>query len=147
MCLTSCIAKCPKRNGSQKQFNDSQAGNPLFTGKEDLMTDKSSDPGLAKTLVQSLTAKGIRLLALDFDKTIVSVHTAGYWRQGTPKLVEQVRPCFKDLIQAALETTPRLHLAVVTYSMQPVLIRDVLRFALPTRLRHNYIHIIYIKLC
>jgi hypothetical protein len=84
---------------------------------------------LARTIVSSLVEKGIKVLALDFDKTIVAIHTAGFWTQPTSKLVEHVRPCFKALIQAGLDT--RLHLCVVTYSMQPALIRDVIRMALP----------------
>ena len=84
---------------------------------------------LAREAVSTLVDKGIKVLALDFDKTIVSVHTAGFWTQPTSKLVEHVRPCFKALIQAGLDT--RLHLCIVTYSMQPALIRDVIRMALP----------------
>ncbi|ELT91933.1 hypothetical protein CAPTEDRAFT_216461 [Capitella teleta] len=84
---------------------------------------------MAKSLVSSLVSKGVKLLALDFDKTIVSVHTAGCWRQGTSKLTEHVRPCFKALIKHALESP--LNICVVTYSMQPELIQDVLKYALP----------------
>ena len=87
------------------------------------------DTRLARTVATLLVAKGVKVLALDFDKTIVSVHTAGFWRQGTPNLAEHVRPCFKALIEAALDT--KLHVCVVTYSMQPMLIRDVLKLVLP----------------
>ena len=87
------------------------------------------DARMARQIINTLTTKGIKVLALDFDKTIVAVHTHGYWRQGTPKLVEQVRPCFRALMQAAIEK--KMHVCVVTYSMQPVLIRDVLKFVLP----------------
>ena len=86
---------------------------------------------LARAVVSTLVDKGIKVLALDFDKTIVSIHTAGFWTQPTSQLVEHVRPCFRALIQAGLET--RLHLCIVTYSMQPALIRDVIRMALPRR--------------
>ncbi len=92
---------------------------------------KEEDVRNAKKIVDLLIAKGIKVLALDFDKTIVDVHTAGYWRQGTLKLAEHVRPCFEALIRAALPT--ELHLCIVTYSMQPNLIRDVLRVVMPRR--------------
>ena len=92
----------------------------------------STEDQLAKNVVRELVEKGIKLLALDFDRTIVSVHTAGYWKQGTQKLVEHVRPCFRALIKAALESS--IHVCVVTYSTQIALIRDVLRLALVKRL-------------
>ncbi len=86
---------------------------------------------LARSIITTLLEKGIKLLALDFDRTIVSVHTSGYWKQGTPKLAEAVRPCFVALIRAALESS--MHVCVVTYSTQAALIRDVLKFVLPKR--------------
>lgn len=94
---------------------------------------KSDNTRIAKNIVATLLGKGIKVLALDFDKTIVSVHTAGFWKGGTPKLAEHVRPCFKALIQNTLDNC-KLHLCIVTYSMQPALIQDVLKFVLPRRL-------------
>lgn len=38
---------------------------------------KECDARLAKSIVDELVSKGIKVLALDFDKTIVDVHTAG----------------------------------------------------------------------
>ena len=99
----------------------------------------SAEDQLAKDVVRELVEKGIKLLALDFDRTIVSVHTAGYWKQGTQKLVEHVRPCFRALMKEALESN--LHVCVVTYSTQIALIKDVLKMALVKRsvqLVYNY---------
>ena len=90
------------------------------------------DSHTAKEIVSGLLAKGVKVLALDFDQTIVSVHTGGFWKGGTPKLVEHVRPAFTALIQEALESP--LHVCIVTYSMQPLLIYDVLKLVLPRRL-------------
>lgn len=87
---------------------------------------------MAKEVISLFVNKGIRLLALDFDKTIVTVHTAGYWRGGSPQLAEHVRPCFQALMAAALEQK-QLQLCVVTYSTQAQLIRDVLKLVLPKR--------------
>ncbi len=92
---------------------------------------ESADFEQAKKIINELVTKGIKVLALDFDKTIVDIHTAGFWRQGTQKLADRVRPCFEALIRAALPT--QLHVCVVTYSMQPNLIRDVLRTVMPRR--------------
>ena len=90
----------------------------------------NEDLQLARSVVATMADKGVRVLALDFDKTIVSVHTSGFWRGGTPRLAEHVRPCFVALIKAALDSN-RLYVCVVTYSMQPALIYDVLKLVLP----------------
>ncbi len=90
---------------------------------------EEADMGLARRVINTLVDKGVKVLALDFDKTIVSIHTCGFWQKGTPKLAEYVRPCFKALISAGLEK--KLFVCIVTYSRQPALIRDVLKLVLP----------------
>lgn len=89
----------------------------------------TADDRLARQIVEVMVEKGIKVLALDFDKTIIAIHTAGFWTEPTAKLAEYVRPCFKALIKAALDT--RLHLCIVTYSMQPALISDLIHMVLP----------------
>ena len=90
----------------------------------------SSDKFIASSAVTAFVRRGVKLVALDFDQTIVDIHTGGAWRGPSSSLVPHVRPCFKALIQAVLEE-PRLHLCVVTFSTQPGMIEDVLRAALP----------------
>ena len=85
----------------------------------------------AQEVVTGLANKGVKVLALDFDKTIVDVHTAGVWKGGSAKLAEHVRPCFRALMEAALSSKEEMFVSVVTYSMQPSLIKEVLKFALP----------------
>ena len=66
--------------------------------------------------VTHLLSSSINFLALDFDLTILSVHTGGAW-PGTPEeLSRHVRPVFYRLIEAALEAN--LAVAVVTFSPQ-----------------------------
>lgn len=86
--------------------------------------------GLARAIVRNLVRKGVKLLALDFDQTIVSIHTGGAWRGPSSKLAQHVRPCFRALMEAALELTD-LHVCVVTYSLQQCVIEDALKFVLP----------------
>ena len=62
---------------------------------------------------------------VDFDQTVVSIHTGGYWRYGSVRLIGYVRPCFRALLQAAV-VQPNLYICIVTYSSQPALIKDVL---------------------
>ncbi|XP_014661608.1 PREDICTED: uncharacterized protein LOC106804785 [Priapulus caudatus] len=84
---------------------------------------------LAKQLVSALISRGIKVIALDFDKTLITLHTGGAWRQGHARLAEFVRPCFRWLLPAALDGG--LHVCIVTYSMQLTLIYEVLKAALP----------------
>ena len=86
----------------------------------------------SKLIVESLIKNcGVRLLALDFDRTIVSIHTAGFWQYGPERLAAYVRPCFRKLMSASLKSS--MFVCVVTFSMQTDLIRNVLRIALPKR--------------
>lgn len=85
---------------------------------------------IARAIVHGLIRKGIKLLALDFDLTIVGLHTGGAWRGPVHQLAQHVRPCFRALMEAALETDI-LHLCIVTYSLQQGLIQDLIRSILP----------------
>ena len=107
-------------------------------------TSPEPDAILARAIISTLVRKGVRVLALDFDKTIVSVHTKGYWRQTTPKLAEYVRPCFRALLEAAISECD-IYVSVVTYSMQPQLIRDVLLRVLPHRCEKRLNNIAFVN--
>ena len=72
----------------------------------------------------------IKLVAIDFDLTIVNVHTRGSWQFTAKALASRVRPTFKQFLAAALKCND-LHIAVVTQSPQVSLVREVLGEALP----------------
>eukprot|EP00953_Heterococcus_sp_UTEX-ZZ885_P031895 16689-Heterococcus_DN1.PRE.7 len=69
----------------------------------------------------------INLVAVDFDMTMVDVHTGGRWQSGEAELAQRIRPFFRAFIPKAAEHG--LHVAVVTFSEQTKLIRSVLRAA------------------
>lgn len=75
-------------------------------------------------VAQSMQARGVRLLALDFDQTLVSVHTRGIWDAGAADLCGHVRPLFRALLPEVLRQG--IVVAVVTFSPQTDLIRDCL---------------------
>lgn len=68
---------------------------------------------------------GINFLALDFDQTILDVHTGGRWEKSLEEIFAHVRPVFAQLIQAASEDGD-MHIAVVTYTRQIHFVRGVL---------------------
>lgn len=82
------------------------------------------------SMVQKLLSLSIKLVAVDFDKTIINIHTRGVWQFTSKSLVPRVRPSFKQFFTAMLNCSD-LHVAVVTYSPQTTLIREVLEQALP----------------
>ncbi len=84
---------------------------------------------LIPQIVQLLRSLNLRLIAFDFDYTIVSIHTGGQWLDSPSKLAEFVRPCFRDLIPALLQCND-FHVCVVTYSPQEKLIKDVLKISM-----------------
>lgn len=76
--------------------------------------------------VDHLVSLGIRLVAIDFDNTLVDVHTEGKWTESSDKLVKRVRPGLKEMMEVALKRH-QLKLAIVTQSSQTDLIRKVLK--------------------
>ena len=89
------------------------------------MSAKGTNASKVKGLVSAMHRKGIRLLAMDFDQTLISVHSGGRWKDTVENLVKEVRPCIKDLIPASLDKG--IYVAIVTYSAQSWLIKDLLK--------------------
>lgn len=82
-----------------------------------------------RNLTDSMVRKGIKLLALDWDLTLVACHTHGQWYGKADELARQVRPVFHELVGAAVASG--LGIAVVSFSSQHHLIREALAIALP----------------
>ena len=86
--------------------------------------------------VQSILSKmvsknQVRVLSIDFDATIIQVHTYGAWRGTAEELSMHVRPVFVALLKQALAfQDDGLFVSVVTFSSQAKLIRKVLAIIL-----------------
>jgi hypothetical protein len=111
-------------NGTNHENSESpiknQASNP----------NESQHKSLAFEIVKTIKNFNLKLIAFDFDQTIVSIHTGGIWPDSAEKLAEFVRPCFLHLIPELLKCDS-LFICIVTFSSQENLIRDVLRISLP----------------
>jgi hypothetical protein len=79
--------------------------------------------------IQNLQSLPINFLAIDFDQTLIDIHTGGVWPGTVDELAPHVRLEFRDLIASALQTGT-IHVAIVTFSKQPALIKSVLERAL-----------------
>ena len=84
----------------------------------------SNHSSAISSAVAKLKELGINFLALDFDQTILDVHTGGRWRESLEDLFPHVRPVFAQLIQAAVED-PEVHVGIVTFTAQTNIVRIV----------------------
>lgn len=85
---------------------------------------REREVGIA-ALVSSLQKKGIQLVAVDFDQTLITFHSGGVWKDSVDKLVSKVRPCIRDLMQTCLDRD--INVCIVTYFMQPWVIKELLQ--------------------
>jgi len=89
---------------------------------------------------------GIKLLAIDFDLTLIDVHTEGCWTGSAAALASRVRPCIKEVVDEALGSG--IHVAVVTFSSQVTLISKVLVLLFPDDAHKvTHPHHIFIQHC
>ena len=85
---------------------------------------------LSRKASQRIWDSGIRLLALDFDYTIVDIHTGGRWKGSSQSLCEHVRPAFIELLPYIYKL--KIAIAIVTFSSQVELISNVTKCAFPS---------------
>ena len=117
-------------NSSHSALSNGSSSSFLVNNSNPHNQNNESNKHLINKCLELIRTLKLRLVAFDFDCTIVTIHTGGQWLDTAAKLAEFVRPCFRDLIPALLINLPDIHLAVVTYSPQEKLIRDVLRIAM-----------------
>jgi hypothetical protein len=71
----------------------------------------------------------VNFLAIDFDQTMIDVHTGGRWKESASDLAKHLRPVFLHLVPEA--TRRNIRVAIVTFSPQTGHIREVLEIAFP----------------
>jgi hypothetical protein len=89
----------------------------------------------ARDIVSGLQRKSIKLVAIDFDNTFLSIHTGGYYQGPVENLLEYIRPTFFYLMQEILDSPAfhqTLHVCIVSFSSQDQLIRKLLQLAFKT---------------
>lgn len=85
--------------------------------------------GKCRNAIQTFQQANVNFLAIDFDRTLVSVHTWGQWKGTSAELSTHVRPLFLDLIPIAIDSG--IHVAIVTFSGQTIILSEVLRTVFP----------------
>mmetsp|Transcript_22169 Transcript_22169/g.49505 ORF Transcript_22169/g.49505 Transcript_22169/m.49505 type:complete len:188 (-) Transcript_22169:632-1195(-) len=86
-------------------------------------------PALASEAVDHLVRLKINFIAIDFDQTIINIHTGGKWTGNGTDLAQHVRPIFKHFINAA--SAADMKLAVVTFSPQVGYVSEVMKMHFP----------------
>ena len=94
------------------------------------------DLPIIEEVLAKIRSLGINFIAIDFDQTLIDTHTGGRYPGTVHDIISHVRPIFIELITAALQPPPpislqhTIHIAIVTYSKQPALIRSILEHLL-----------------
>lgn len=89
----------------------------------------------ARDIVLGIQRKNIKLIAIDFDNTFLSIHTNGYYQGTVDALLEHIRTTFLYFIQELLDSPAfgqTLHVCIVSFSSQEQLIRKLLQLAFRT---------------
>mmetsp|Transcript_23943 Transcript_23943/g.51770 ORF Transcript_23943/g.51770 Transcript_23943/m.51770 type:complete len:240 (+) Transcript_23943:164-883(+) len=97
-----------------------------------MMTTKPQDERLERKCtdaVGKLVDLKINFLAIDFDQTMIDIHTGGRWKESVSSLTAHLRPLFLHLIPIA--SSSNIRIAIVTFSPQTKHIREVLEYAFP----------------
>jgi len=104
---------------------------PSVTDAPLLITDElclSEEKEVGRQWVHGM-AEHTRLLALDFDLTCVGLDTLGNWQGTVADLASCIRPVMREVIVTAFSLGMRV--AIVTFSPQGQLIRQVLAHSIP----------------
>lgn len=124
--MLSC-AQPPRHSGVR--HSRKQTTRLSFPKPNDDGLDEATHKAFAVRTCEGLEKAGIRLICIDFDLTLIGIHTGGVWQKAPEVLARSVRPCLRHLVVEAL--TQGLHVAIVTFSPQAKLIREVLGLAFP----------------
>jgi hypothetical protein len=91
----------------------------------------------ATEIVNTLTSVGAKLVCVDFDATFLRIHTGGTWQKSASELCPHVRSLFLVLIPLICDAN--IHVAVVTFSPQVMLIKEVLFLCFGQEIAQNLI--------
>lgn len=93
--------------------------------REELMTHLCTVDVSAQ--VEACKMKSIKMVALDFDMTLVCIHTNGKWSRSASELSQHIRPVFRSLVPALLSSD--IVVSIVTFSPQVDLVERVINLA------------------
>ncbi len=123
----------PNNNGNNSSNNNdinNRGSNSIVTTTDTTMTSTNPNATLAQQVsmaLETIQRLGINLLAIDFDQTMINLHTGGQWKGTARELARHVRPEFQELIhQVQRLRSGGIDICIVTFSPQVQLIRHVM---------------------
>ncbi|CAF1397808.1 unnamed protein product [Rotaria sordida] len=117
---------------SYKKMNKNSNGSSKHISSSKYVAEQRAK---VRDIVLCLQRKNIKLIAIDFDNTLLSIHTSGYYKGTAENLLEHIRSTFLYFIQEILDSPAfcqTLHLCIVSFSSQEQLIRKLLELAFKT---------------
>jgi len=131
----SSLKKLKNSNNSYSSSNHNNSSSSLPFSSSNNSKYVNEQRSKARDIVVALQRKDIKLIAIDFDKTFLSIHTMGYYQGATEKLLDYIRSTFYYLIQELLDHPSygqSFHFCIVSFSSQEQLIRKLLQLAFKT---------------
>lgn len=113
---------------SLRRKNSFEEGSLADTADEARTCLSGEEAARAEAFVRQLVEMNVKVLALDFDLTLVSMHTGGRWWGSAETLARSVRPVFRTIIPYAQSLG--IEVCIVTMSQQTKLISNVLHLSL-----------------
>lgn len=74
--------------------------------------------------IKRLLELNINFLAIDFDCTLIDLHTGGRWAGTVEELLCHIRPEFRQLLLAC--SSNNIHVSIVTFTPQTAVVKGVL---------------------
>ena len=131
--LVSLMKLKPPNRRSNANLPDKRSAS--LSSRSSLSSQAAEQRTRAREIVLGLQRKHIKLIAIDFDNTFLSIHTSGYYQGTAESLLEHIRPTFFHLMQELLDCpafNQTLHVCIVSFSSQEQLIRKLLQLAFKT---------------
>lgn len=114
---------------SLRRQNSWEEGSLADTADEGRACLTGEDAARAEAFVRQLAEMNVKLLAIDFDLTLISMHTGGRWWGSAETLARSVRPMFKTIIPRAMSLG--IEVAICTMSQQAHLVSRVMQLSMP----------------
>merc|ERR1719231_1466626 len=114
---------------SLRRQNSWEEGSLADTADEGRACLTGEDAARAEAFVRQLVEMNVKLLAIDFDLTLISMHTGGRWWGSAETLARSLRPVFKTIVPYAMSLG--IEVAICTMSQQAHLVSRVLQLSMP----------------
>ena len=132
---TSSLVAIMRLKSSTPRTNHTSSNKTTFSPRQSATKMISEQRSKARDIVLGIQRKNIKLIAIDFDNTFLSIHTNGYYQGTVENLLGYIRTTFFYFMQEILDSPAfgqTLHVCIVSFSSQEQLIQKLLQLAFKT---------------